>query len=73
MNSRTNFCGMSHSLRMLSMVLACGLCAYAPYVTAQSAYPSKPIRLIIPFPAGGASDVVARVILQRVSDKFGQN
>ena len=46
MNSRTNLCVTSHSLRMLSTVLACGLCVYASSVTAQSAYPSKPIRLI---------------------------
>lgn len=39
---------------------------------AQSAYPSKPIRVIIPFAPGGASDFVARVIQNRLSETLGQ-
>lgn len=35
-------------------------------------YPTKPIRLIIGFPAGGGTDVTARTITQRLSEKFGQ-
>ena len=35
-------------------------------------YPSKPVRLIVPFPAGGSSDVVARFIAQGLSEKMGQ-
>ena len=35
-------------------------------------YPSKPVRLIVPFPAGGSSDVVARFIAQGLSEKTGQ-
>ncbi len=35
-------------------------------------YPSKPIRLIVPFPAGGASDVVARTIQTKLSENLGQ-
>jgi tripartite-type tricarboxylate transporter receptor subunit TctC len=55
------------------LVLAVGTCVYAPASGAQPAYPSKPIRLIIPFPAGGASDVVARIVVQRMSESLGQN
>ena len=40
---------------------------------AQPAYPAKPIRLVIPFPAGGASDVVARMVGQPMSERLGQN
>ena len=36
------------------------------------AYPSKPVRLISPFPPGGGTDAVARVIAQALSDQFGQ-
>jgi len=36
------------------------------------AYPNKPIRFIIPFPAGGASDILARIIGQKLSDRLGQ-
>jgi tripartite-type tricarboxylate transporter receptor subunit TctC len=36
------------------------------------AYPSKPIRMIVPFPAGGTTDIVARIVAQRMSDSMGQ-
>jgi len=39
---------------------------------AQQNYPTKPIRLIVPFPGGGQTDVVARVLAQRLADVFGQ-
>jgi tripartite-type tricarboxylate transporter receptor subunit TctC len=35
-------------------------------------YPNKPIRFVIPFPAGGFSDVTGRVVAQRLSDSLGQ-
>ncbi len=38
----------------------------------RSAYPSKPIRLVVPFPAGGSLDVVARAIGQKLTDAWGQ-
>jgi tripartite-type tricarboxylate transporter receptor subunit TctC len=36
------------------------------------AYPSKPVRAIVPFGAGGQSDVVARVVTQKLSERWGQ-
>ncbi len=39
---------------------------------AQTAYPYKPIRLIVPFAAGGSTDVLARVVGQKLSQKLGQ-
>ena len=35
-------------------------------------YPSKPIRMVVPFPAGGTTDVVARIVAQRMSETMGQ-
>jgi tripartite-type tricarboxylate transporter receptor subunit TctC len=45
--------------------------ALAQASQAQS-YPSKPIRMIVPFPAGGPSDVVARIIGQKMTENWGQ-
>ena len=35
-------------------------------------WPQRPVRIIVPFPAGGNSDAVARIIAQRLSERFGQ-
>src|SRR3954470_3666485 len=39
---------------------------------AQSSYPNKPVRLIVPFPPGGSNDIVARLIGQELSASLGQ-
>jgi tripartite-type tricarboxylate transporter receptor subunit TctC len=42
-----------------------------PHALAQS-YPSKPIKMIVPFPAGGTTDIVARIVAQRMTESMGQ-
>jgi len=45
----------------------------APAAFAQGAYPTKPIRMIVPYAAGGPTDVLARVMAQKLGDSLGQN
>lgn len=47
-------------------LLACGGFAQAP------AFPTKPVRIVVPFPAGGPSDVLARILGQHLGEKWGQ-
>ena len=44
----------------------------ASSASAQSSYPNKPIRLVVPFPAGGSVDVTSRALAQKLSEQLGQ-
>src|SRR5882672_9208397 len=57
--------------RILFFVLCAALLA-TPAAFAQQTYPQKPIRYIVPFPAGGIADVFARIIGSRMSESWGQ-
>src|SRR5258707_4522169 len=56
--------------QILFLVLCAALLA-APAALAQT-YPQKPIRYIVPFPAGGIADVFARIIGGRIAEAWGQ-
>lgn len=64
-------------IRALFRISLCAsLCAAATAATAQgaaqSSYPSRPIRLIVPFPPGGGADVTARTVAQKMSESIGR-
>jgi len=48
-----------------------GLAAASPSFAQSAAYPSKPIRLIVPYPPGGPLDVAARTLAERLKDSLG--
>ena len=48
------------------------LCLFAGAATAQADYPSRPVRIIVPSPPSGGTDIVARVLAQHFSNAFGQ-
>jgi tripartite-type tricarboxylate transporter receptor subunit TctC len=63
---------MSVSLRrVVGALLLCVGALVVPAALAQS-YPQKPIRLIVPFAPGGASDVLARLVGQKLGERLGQ-
>jgi tripartite-type tricarboxylate transporter receptor subunit TctC len=49
-----------------------GFCRDSPGRPWPRSYPSKPIRMIVPFPAGGATDILARALSQKLGEKIGQ-
>ena len=58
---------------MLKRYVAAGLLAFAagPSFTAELSYPTRPVRMIVPFAPGGPTDVIARVIAQKLSELWG--
>jgi tripartite-type tricarboxylate transporter receptor subunit TctC len=56
----------------LILLTALGLASSAAPLRAQNAYPARAIHIVVPFPAGGPSDVMARMIGERMSADFGQ-
>jgi tripartite-type tricarboxylate transporter receptor subunit TctC len=56
--------------RLLWLVLAFGLSALAPPAQAQN-FPTGPVRIIVPFPAGGATDVLGRVLSVNLQNLWG--
>src|SRR5450830_1720499 len=66
-NQRTGVCGL---LRTLGLCAALGLAAGG--ASAQADYPTKPIRIIVQYQAGGSTDVLARIVAEGLSKRLGQ-
>jgi tripartite-type tricarboxylate transporter receptor subunit TctC len=56
----------------VAAVASAGVFFAATDARAQAAYPDKPIKLIVGFAPGGSTDIVARIVAQRLSEKLGQ-
>ena len=55
---------------LLSALIGC--CALAGAAEAQSSYPSRPVRIVVPSPPAGGTDIIARVLAQHFSTSLGQ-
>ena len=58
--------------RIAAVLALAALASGAALVASAQTYPSKPIRLVVPFPPGGSLDVVARAIGQKLTEAWGQ-
>lgn len=56
------------SRALAAIVLLAGLSQQA----AAQLYPSKPVRMLVAFPAGGSADVAARIVAQKLGERIGQ-
>ena len=58
--------------RLAACAMLAGVLCLAPGVLLAQAYPSKPVRLIVTYPPGGSSDLMARIIGQKLNEHWGQ-
>src|SRR5450631_2919999 len=60
-------------MRVYKKAILIAACVLAlPALAAAQAYPNRPIKLIVPFPAGGPNDIIARVVGEKMSSLLGQ-
>ena len=56
----------------LARILGAALLGLMPFVAPAQDYPRKPVRMIIPYPPGGPTDILGRIVAQNLTEKLGQ-
>jgi tripartite-type tricarboxylate transporter receptor subunit TctC len=62
---------MASVIRII-FLLALGWVATMPVPVLADTYPTKPVMMIVPYPAGGATDIIGRVLAEKLSERLGQ-
>ena len=60
------------SIRRMTLAVICLAPFFAALPASAQDYPQRPIRLIVPFPAGGATDVMGRILTKAVEARLGK-
>jgi tripartite-type tricarboxylate transporter receptor subunit TctC len=60
------------AIKIGTIVLATVLAAHAAFAQSNDAWPDRPLKLIVPFPAGSSTDIIARILGQRLATTLGQ-
>ena len=64
---------MPDSKRLLVACAIAWSCAVGAAHAQTAAYPGRPVRLVVPFAAGGTNDIIGRIVAEKLSEKFGQS
>ena len=65
-------CAAPHAGALAGCIITMTLGAFACSAFGQAAFPSKPLRLVVPFVPGGSTDLIARIMAQKLEEPLGQ-
>ena len=59
-------------MSLLRLLIAVFCIALAPLVATASTYPDRPVRIVVPYPAGGGTDALARLVAHKLNEQWGK-